>query len=51
MLEHAEPRIGVLGAGRRQVVVEVNFVEGVVNCSAVHTVDSSKETAVVGMWL
>ena len=49
MLEHAELRIGALGVGRRQVVVEVVVAEGEVNCWAVNTADGSKETAVVGV--
>ena len=47
MLEHAGLRIGALGVGRRQVVVEVVVVEAEVNCSAVHTANGSKKTAVV----
>ena len=47
VLEHAGLRIGALGVGRVQVVVEVVVVEGEVNCSAVHTADGSKKTVVV----
>ena len=47
MLEHAGLGIGALDVGRRQVVVEVVVVEGEMNCSAVHTADGSKKTAVV----
>ena len=47
VLEHVELRIGALGLGRRQVVVEVVVAEGEVNCSAVNTADGSKEAAVV----
>ena len=47
MLEHAGLRIGALDVGRRQVVLVVVVVEGEVNCSAVHTADGWKKTAVV----
>ena len=47
MLENAGLQIDALDVGRRQVVVEVVVVEGVVNCSAVHTAVSSKKKKVV----
>ena len=47
MLEHAGLQIDALDVGGRQVVVEVVFVEGEVNCSAVHTAVGSKKTVVV----
>ena len=47
MLEHAGLQIDALDVGRRQVVLGVVVVEGVVNCSAVHTAVGSKKTVVV----
>ena len=52
VLEHVELRysldwLGALSLGQRHVLVEVVVAEGKVNCSAVNTANSSKETAVV----
>ena len=47
VLEHVELGIGALGVGRRRVVVEMDVVEGEVNCWGVNTADGLKETAVV----